>query len=105
MQQRIATIDRQRRKILDVDISAYIAVVLDVQPYEDDMRPCFGNPLKARPELVAGIAPCGAERYDDKRRALGPVRQQFPYLVGGCRQYPHVRKSGVICVIGPSRSG
>jgi hypothetical protein len=27
------------------------------------------------------------------------VRQQFPYLVGGRRQYPHVRKPGVICVI------
>jgi len=89
VQQRVAAIDRQRRKILNVDISAYVAVVLDVQPCEDDVRSPFGNPLEARPELVAAIAPCGAERYDDERRALGPVRQQFAHLVGGGRQDPH----------------
>jgi hypothetical protein len=56
--------DRERRKILDIDVARDGAVILNVEPDEGHIRPEFREALEHDSEFPAGPAPGCAQAHD-----------------------------------------
>src|SRR5208282_4816835 len=76
VEQRLAAVDRQGRKVLDVDVAADLAVVFDVEPDENQVRARLRDSFQRRAEFGAGVAPGRAQGDDGRRGAFRPA----PYL-------------------------
>src|SRR6266446_9752486 len=83
MQQACAAINRERREVLDVDVPADLAVVLDIEPKEVHLRPRLRDPFKGGSELIARIAPGGAKSDDQGHGAPGEVRLESTRVISG----------------------
>src|SRR5438552_18873789 len=89
MQQACAAINRERREVLDVDVPADLAVVLDIEPKEVHLRPRLRDPFKGGSELIARIAPGGAKSDGQGHGAPVEVRLERMRVVSS--QPEHAR--------------
>src|SRR5438094_2668995 len=92
MHQQVAAKDDQRRKILHIDVTTDLAIVLDVEPYEEHVGPRLRDTLVRFAKLRARIAPCGAKRNDDAVALVPRSGDRLQIVVAGgkhCHECGH----------------
>src|SRR6185437_12798652 len=84
-----AAIDRERRKVLDVDVAGDARVVLDVEPDEREPRAGLREAVERAAKFAARIAPRRAKRDNGELRGIGERSGERFAIVAGGRQDVH----------------